>query len=103
MASSNSGGAASDRTYEKRTMDYFDRLPRSVRAAVADARFNWAIHSWLMQFERGQIKTAELVKRVNEVDRTEAAKTRARTWGADYPILKGELPHAPRQPRKARR
>ena len=99
----NSGGAASERYYEKRTMDYFDRLPRSVRAAVANARFDWTLHNWLTQFERGQLKAPELVKRVNEVDRTEAAKTRARTWGADYPILKGELAHAPRQPRKVRR
>lgn len=99
----NSGGAASNRGFESRTMDYFDRLPRSAREAIAGARFDWRLHGWMIRFERGELKARDLVKRVHDVDRTEAAKTRGRTWGPDYPILKGELPHAPRQPRKARR
>lgn len=90
-------------TYEARTMDYFDRLPRSARAAVADARFNWALAPWLKMFERGQIKAAELVKRIHEVDQLESAKVRRRVWGPDYPILNGELPSAPRIKKKGRR
>jgi hypothetical protein len=50
MSNSVTGGAV-----EKRTMDYFDRLPRSVRAAVANARFDWALMTWLRPFEVGRI------------------------------------------------
>jgi hypothetical protein len=94
--------AMSHMSGETRTMDYFDRLPRSVRAVVANARFDWTLHRWLLQFERGEIRARDLVEHINETDRLEAAKTRKRAWGPDYPVLKGELPHAPRQ-RKARR
>ena len=96
---SNSRGSS----FETRTLEYFDSLPRSVRRVVANCRFDWALRPWLLQFERGQIKAKDLVKRIEETDRIESAKVRRRTWGPDYPILKGELPHAPKQPRKARR
>jgi hypothetical protein len=99
----NSGGAASNRGFESRTMDYFDRLPRSVREAVANARFDWRLHGWLARFERGEIKARDLVKRVHDVDHTEAAKTRRRTWGTDYPVLKGELPTPRAEGRRSRR
>jgi hypothetical protein len=47
------GGRSSYASLEKQ-MAAFDRLPRSVRAALADAAFNWAafpIHRW---FEAGR-------------------------------------------------
>ena len=52
---------ASKLAYEKRTMAYYDRLPRSVRHAVANARFDWTLSAWLRSFERGDMTAPELV------------------------------------------
>jgi hypothetical protein len=84
---------ASRRTYEKRTMAHYDRLPKSVRAAVANARFDWALNGWLRAFERGQISAPALVAHVQTADKIETAKTRFRAWGGEYPIFEGEITH----------
>jgi hypothetical protein len=101
-----SGNSVTGGAVEKRTMDYFDRLPRSARAAVANARFDWALMTWLRPFEAGQIRAKDLVERIQHVDREAAAKERLRIWGPDYPVLRGELPTIhpkPKKKRKARR
>ena len=87
-----SGNSVTGGAVEKRTMDYFDRLPRSARAAVAAARFDWALMPWLRPFEAGQMSAKDLVKRIEHRDRETAAKERLRIWGPDYPVLRGELP-----------
>lgn len=93
----NSTGTSS----ERRTLDYFEKLPRSARIAVANARFNWALKGWLQLFNDGKLKAADLVKRVEDADKTMTAKERLKVWGPDYPILKGELPN-PRPAAKRR-
>ncbi|KRR21879.1 hypothetical protein [Bradyrhizobium retamae] len=85
-ANSVTGGAV-----ERRTMDYFDRLPPSARAAVANARFDWVLMPWLRPWEAGEIGPIGLTAQIEHVDRERAAKERLRIWGPDYPVLCGEL------------
>lgn len=89
-------------TYEKRTMAHFDRFPASVRAAIANARFDWALAAWLKSFERGEIKARDLVAHIERADKIETCRTRFRAWGGEYPILPGEIAHVPLT-KKARR
>lgn len=70
---------------ETRTMQYYDRLPRSVREALQNCIHDFAVGSWLKQFERGQIKAKDLVKKINEWDRKYALKHCDRVWGDGYP------------------
>ena len=92
-------GNSSGNSTERRTLQYHDRLPRSVRAAVANARFDWALRNWLKMFETNRISAAALVKRIQNADREHSAKDRLKVWGPDYPVLKGEL----KTPTSARR
>lgn len=101
MSAGNNGAAS--RTVRENTMKHFDRLPPSVRAAVANARFNWAIAGWLKAFNRGEMKARDLVAHVERVDKIETAVTRFKAWGGDYPILPGEIAHIPLTKKKARR
>lgn len=94
------GNSIGGTSYETRTLDYYDRLPRSVRKAVAEARFDLALKGYLLMFERGQISAKELVKRIERHDAVLAAEQRRKIWGDDYPVLKGELP-TPRKRRAA--
>jgi len=71
---------------ETRTLDYYDRLPRSVRAALREARFDWATRFYLKSFERGHMSAAELVKHIQMIDRKQAVKEARRVWGKDYPV-----------------
>jgi hypothetical protein len=74
------GGRGSYATTEKQ-MEAFDRLPRSVRAALAGSVFNWAafpIHRW---FEAGRYSAKGLVKQIDAWDRKQIARDRARVWG----------------------
>ncbi|MFT0875100.1 DUF6525 family protein [Rhodopseudomonas sp. G2_2311] len=96
------GNAVSVRRYEARMMDYFDRLPRSARVALASSRFNWIVGHYLRAFERGQ-SAREIVARIKRADRIESARSRAETWGSDYPILRGELRRIPATEKKASR
>jgi uncharacterized protein DUF6525 len=96
---------ATRKSYEKRTMVYYDRLPRSVRAAVASARFDWVLSPWLRAFESGQISASDLVAHIEKADKIETCRTRFRAWGGEYPIFEGEISHIPleRKKRKNRR
>ncbi|MCA6114286.1 hypothetical protein J6524_04995 [Bradyrhizobium sp. WSM 1738] len=83
---------ASKRAYERRTFDYFDRMPKEVREAVANARFDWA----LAPFDRALRQGAPggvVVAAIKHSDLVETAKTRFRAWGGDYPIFEGEIAH----------
>lgn len=73
-------------------MTYYDRLPRSVRHVVANARFDWALRQWLGRFERSEISAKELAAHVATTDRARAASTRRQVWGEHYPITRGGLP-----------
>lgn len=72
-------------TRERGTMKCFDRLPRSVRLAVANANFDWALRGWLNDFNSGRVSAPSLVKRIQLADRTYAATTRRKVWGSHYP------------------
>lgn len=96
------GNSVTGGSLETQTMDYFDRLPRTVRAAVANARFDWSLRFWLRRFEAGGISAKDLAAWFERNDAERAAKERAEIWGTDYPRLKGELP-APRQKKQQRR
>lgn len=92
-------GNSSGSSQETRTLHYYDQLPRSARAALADARFDWATRSFLKRFEAGQMSAKELVKHIEKIDAELAAKERARVWGDGYPMFKGDV-KPPRKPRK---
>jgi hypothetical protein len=80
-------GNSSGSSRERRTLHYYDQLPRSVRAVLQNAKFDWATRNFLKRFEAGQIKAAELVKYIDSIDRAEARKQRVKVWGKDYPSL----------------
>jgi hypothetical protein len=96
-------GNSSGSSHETRTLAYYDRLPKSVRFAVQNARFDWALRWWLKKFEEGSMSADELVKRVHAADRELSAKERRKVWGPDYPIFKGELPDPVRARRRSSR
>lgn len=98
-----SGNSVTGGAVEKRTMEYFDRLPRTARAAVANARFDFALMPWLRPFEAGQVSAKDLVTRIEHHDRQTAARERLRIWGPDYPVLRGELPTIHPKPKKRKR
>jgi hypothetical protein len=54
-------GNSSGTSRETRTLKYYEQLPRSARAALANARFNWATRSLLSKFERGALNAKQLV------------------------------------------
>lgn len=87
---------------ETRTLHYYDQLPRSARAALQEARFDWATRSLLKRFEGGSMNAKELVKHIQKIDAELAAKERARVWGADYPMFKGDV-KPPKSVRRRRR
>jgi putative intracellular protease/amidase len=97
---SNTGPAS--RTVRENSMKHFDQFPPPVRAAIANARFDWAIAAWLKAFKRGEVRTGDLVTHIQRSDKVETAKTRFKAWGGDYPILPGEITHIPLT-KKARR
>jgi hypothetical protein len=73
------GGRASYASLEKQ-MEAFDQLPASVRAALANAIFNWASFPLRRRFEAGQCSAKELVKQIGAWDRAQIAKDRVRVW-----------------------
>ena len=73
---------------ETKTLHYYEQLPRSVRAALQNARFDWATKSFLKKFEAGGMKAKDLVKHIEKIDADHAAKERVRVWGKDYPKLR---------------
>ena len=79
----NSNFRASGVSYasNEKQMDAYDRLPPSVRAALANAAFDWAAFPLRRRFERGQYTVAELVKKIDNWDRDQIAKDRPRVWG----------------------
>lgn len=79
---------------ESGTLEMFDCLPRAVRQAIAGARFDWAIEGWFRDWCDGITSTPRLVEQIKAVDAIASAAERPTVWGSDYPILKGELPHA---------
>lgn len=81
-------GNSNGSSRETRTLHYYDQLPRSARAALANARFDWATRNMLKRFEGGRMNARELVKHIEKIDAELAAKDRVRVWGKDYPKLR---------------
>ena len=62
-------------------MEAYDRLPASVRAALANAAFDWAPYPIRRWFEAGRFSAKEIVKKVAKWDRDQIAKDQSRVWG----------------------
>lgn len=84
-------GNSSGSSQETKTLHYYEKLPRSARAALANAKFNWATRNMLKRFECGQMKAKDLVKYIQKIDDELAAKEAKKVWGADYPKIKGTI------------
>ena len=84
-------GNSSGSSQETRTLHYYEQLPKSARAALANAKFNWATRNMMKRFEGGRMNAKELVKYIQKIDDDLAAKERARVWGDDYPKIKGVI------------
>jgi hypothetical protein len=63
----------------------YDQLPRSVKAALQEARFAWGAGYFYRRFQAG-MKATDMVKYIRKIDRAEAIKQASKTWGPDYPI-----------------
>lgn len=64
----------------------FDQLPRSVKAALHEARFSWGAGWFYRQFESGRMSAKDMVKYIHKIDREMAIKQARKTWGPDYPV-----------------
>ena len=73
------------RANRQKQMEAFDRLPPSVRAALANAAFDWAPYPIRRWFEAGRFTAKELVKRIGKWDHDQIAKDRTRVWGISEP------------------
>jgi hypothetical protein len=82
------GGRASYASTEKQ-MEAFDRLPRSVRAALSNATFNWAAYPIRGWFEAGRYTAKDLVKKISAWDQRQIAKDQKRVWGIEAPKRRG--------------
>jgi hypothetical protein len=80
---SNSGikGARASYASLEKQMDAYDRLPPSVRAALAGAAFNWAAFPIRRWFESDRYTAKELIKRIGAWDRNQIIKDRTQVWG----------------------
>lgn len=84
-------GNSSGSSQETKTLHYYEQLPRSARAALASAKFNWATRNMLKRFEGGRMSAKDLVKYIQRIDDDLAEKERQKVWGPDYPKLKGTI------------
>jgi hypothetical protein len=65
----------------EKQMEAFDRLPASVRSALANSAFNWAPFPIRRWFEGGQYSAKDLVRRIASWDAGQIDKDRTRVWG----------------------
>ena len=84
-------GNSSGSSQERKTLHYYEQLPRSARTALANAKFNWATRNMLKRFEGGRMNAKELVKYIQKIDDEMAAKERVKVWGTDYPTIRGSI------------
>lgn len=84
-------GNSTGTSRETKTLQYCDGLPRSVREALKEAKFNWAVRNLVKRFETGQMSAKELVKHIRKIDDEMAAKERVKVWGPDYPKFRGTI------------
>jgi hypothetical protein len=80
MGNSNLKGTGVSTASVEKQMEAFDRLPASVRTALADAAFNWASFPLRRRFEAGHLKAKDLVKQIAIWDRDQIVKDRSRVW-----------------------
>ena len=79
------------RTTNAQTMAAFDKLPRSVRAALRDSVENWVPQPIRTMFERRGISAADCVKQIQKWDRDELVKRERQRSLASGPY-KGNAP-----------
>jgi uncharacterized protein DUF6525 len=75
-----SAGRASYASLENQ-MAAFDRLPRSVREALANAAFDWAAYPIRSRFESGRMSAKAIVQAIGQWDRKQIDKDRKKVWG----------------------
>lgn len=76
----NSKGSASS------ALGKYDQLPRSVKAALQQARFCWGPAWFHRQFQSGKMSAKDMVKYIQKTDRKHAIKEARKVWGPDYPV-----------------
>ena len=89
---SNRGNTSLKRKRRNETpiLDY-DRLPRELRAWIANAELPWRPKSVLKAYDRAFLKTGDCEKALNELSRIQnqlVSKDAAIIWGKDYPKAK---------------
>ncbi|MDA9772588.1 DUF6525 family protein [Amylibacter sp.] len=78
------------RRNENPLLDY-DRLPRELRAWVANAELPWRPRSVLKAYERAFLKTGDRNKAINELNYIQqrlVAKDAIVNWGKNHPKVK---------------
>lgn len=73
---------------ETRTLQIYDRLHPVIRAALQNARFDWACGSFRRMYERSDKSPKEIVKYIEKLDRDHARKQARRVWGPDHPAAR---------------
>jgi hypothetical protein len=81
MSNSRVRGSSASYASREKQMDAYDRLPASVRAALANAAFSWAPYPIRQRFESGRRTARELVKDIARWDADQIAKDRGPVWG----------------------
>ena len=78
------------RRNENPLLDY-DRLPRDLRAWIANAELPWRPRSVLKAYERAFSKTGDRNKAMNKLNNIQhrlVAKDAIVIWGKNYPFIK---------------
>lgn len=87
---SDGNGSGSYRISTKNQLAAFDKLPRSARRAMAEARFDWATPPFATMMRKDYRMTGNMLADIIRAnDEANARRTKKRTWGKDYPDLKG--------------
>jgi hypothetical protein len=67
-------------------LEYFDLLPPTARAALANAAFDWAsgwVHGAWQRSKPGFKTGSDIAARIAEADSRQIAKDRKRIWGIE--------------------
>jgi hypothetical protein len=64
-------------------MAAYDKLPPTIRQALANAAFNWASYPLHQRFQRGSRTAKEWAKLIAKWDADQIAKDRTRVWGIE--------------------
>jgi hypothetical protein len=79
VVAGNTNFKSSGKSYasKEKQMAAYGQLPRSIRATLANAAFDWAAYPIHHRFERGQRTAKEYVAMIKKWDRNQIAKDKA--------------------------